>query len=51
MKRLHSPDLTSTCGVKDGYIKLNTLAAGPRLNIPTSENMVIKLQKSDTKPW
>jgi len=33
-KSLHSPVFISACGVKDGYMKLKTLAVGPRLNIP-----------------
>jgi hypothetical protein len=35
--------------VKDGYMKLKTLAVGTRLNIPKCENMFAKLQKSDLK--
>ena len=48
-KRLHSPVLISAYGVKDGYMKLQTLAVGLRLKIPKCENMFAKLQKSDTK--
>jgi hypothetical protein len=46
-KTLHSPDLTSTCGQKDGYTKLKTLGVGPRLNIKKSENVFAKILKSD----
>jgi len=46
-RNLHGPVFISARGVKDGYMKLKTLAVGPHLNIPKCENMLAKLQKSD----